>query len=41
VELGIRPEDIDAALEDLKSDSSANLFDVALPDGTLAKLGLL
>jgi hypothetical protein len=39
--LGISPEVIDAVLEDLKRDSSANVFDVELPDGTLAKLGLL
>ena len=41
VELGIPPEVIDAALEDLKRNSSANVFDVELPDDTLAKLGLL
>jgi hypothetical protein len=40
-ELDISPEVIDAALEDLKRDSSANVFDVELSDGTLAKLGLL
>jgi hypothetical protein len=41
VELGIRPEVIDAALEDLKRESSANVFDFELPDDALAKLGLL
>lgn len=40
-ELGIRPENIDAALEELKRENSANLFDVELPDDQLAKLGLL
>jgi hypothetical protein len=41
VELGIRPEDIYAALEELKRENGANLFDVELPDDRLAKLGLL
>jgi hypothetical protein len=41
VELGIRPEDVDAALEELKRENSANLFDFELPDDRLAKLGLL
>jgi hypothetical protein len=40
-ELGIRPEDIDAVLEELKREDSANLFDVELPDDKLAKFGLL
>jgi hypothetical protein len=41
LDIGVRSEAIDSALEGLKRESSANIFNVELPDDRLAKLELL
>jgi hypothetical protein len=41
MEIGVRSEAIESAFEGLKRESSANIFDVELPDDKLAKLELL